>query len=378
MRLTIRLSRITNVLILIAFIVTAMVYAKPVLVPIAFGIILALLFLPLCRFFERWHMPRVIAIALSFIAIAIVLGGIITFFSTQVGALFDDIKLFEKKMMELINSINEIMVNSELGKTLNLSNLFEEQSSAFMSESTRLIGQTVTSSLYVLGMAGLTVVYTFLFLLYRSSFRNFIVLLNSDDNHEDIRQMITSVRKVAQNYFYGMFTVILIVGTLNGIGLWLIGIDHAFLFGYFAAFLTIVPYIGTTLGGLIPFTYTIIYYDPLWMPFAVAILYISIQQLEGNILTPKIVGDSVSINPLFALVALLVGGMIWGISGMILFIPMVAMLKVIFDHIPSMKPYGLMLGSEFPDNDFGKLIEKTKQLLSSKKTEAEKEKGANI
>jgi predicted PurR-regulated permease PerM len=378
MRLTVRLTRITNVLLIIAIVVAAMVYAKPVLIPIVFGIVLALLLLPICRFFERWQLPRILAIVFSFLVIAIVLGGIITFFSTQVGALFEDIKTFEKKLMQLAESVNIMVVQSDFGKTLNLSGVFEEQSSAFMSESTRLIGQTVTSSIYLLGMVGLTIVYVFLFLLYRSSFRNLIVLLNSDENQEDIRHMISSIRKVAQNYFYGMFTVILMVGTLNGIGLWLIGIDHAFLFGYFAAFLTIVPYIGTTLGGLIPFTYSLIYYDPLWMPLAVAALYIGIQQLEGNILTPKIVGESVSINPLFALLALIVGGMIWGVAGMILFIPMVAMLKVLFDHIPSMRPYGVLLSSEFPENDFGKLIEKTKQLLINKKKEAEKEKGATI
>ncbi|MFW6226956.1 MAG: AI-2E family transporter, partial [Bacteroidota bacterium] len=139
----------------------------------------------------------------------------------------------------------------------------------------------------------------------------------------------------------------LILGALNGTGLWLIGLDYPFLFGYFAAFLAIIPYIGTFIGGLIPTTYAIIYTDSLWTPLMVVALYSGIQALEGNILTPKIVGSKVSINPLFALIALITGGFMWGIAGMILFIPSLAILKVIFDQVDSLKPYGALLSSDF-------------------------------
>jgi len=153
--------------------------------------------------------------------------------------------------------------------------------------------------------------------------------------------------------------------------MWAIGIDFPFLFGYLAAVLTIIPYIGTTIGGMLPTFYALVTYDSLWMPISVIALYLTIQTIEGNILTPKIVGNKVSLNPLFALISLLVGGLLWGIAGMILFIPIMAIVKVIFDHIESLQPYGILLSSDFGSNEeniFTKIKWKVSEILNKEES----------
>ena len=141
--------------------------------------------------------------------------------------------------------------------------------------------------------------------------------------------------------------VIIIVGTLSGFGLWIIGLDYPFLFGYFGALLAIIPYIGTFIGGLIPVLYALINYNNIWTAVFVLGWYVLIHVIEGNVLTPKIVGSQVSLNPLIALIAIITGALIWGIPGMVLFIPSMAVLKVVFDHIDSLKPFALLLSSDF-------------------------------
>ena len=196
----------------------------------------------------------------------------------------------------------------------------------------------------------LTLVYTFLFLLYRTAFKEFILYHFRGGKRDRAEEMVTKIQKVAQNYFFGIILIIIILGTLNGTGLWIIGLDYPFLFGFFAALLAIIPYIGTFIGGLLPTLYALINYDSIWTAVAVVGLYVSVQAVEGNILTPKIVGSRVSLNPLIALVSLFIGGLIWSIAGMILFIPIIGILKVIFDSIDTFKPYGLLLSSHFGSN----------------------------
>jgi len=137
----------------------------------------------------------------------------------------------------------------------------------------------------------------------------------------------------------------LIVGVLNTTGLMILGIEHAMFFGALAAVLTIIPYIGVFIGSLLPILFALVTKDSLWYPVGVALIFWIVQFLEGNFITPNVVGGRVSINPFAAILALFFGGMIWGAIGMILSIPVLAITKVIFDTVPPLNPYGFLLGN---------------------------------
>lgn len=349
MKFNINLPKAVNIALLITFLLGIMYFARTIFIPLTFGVILAMLLFPVARFFEKWHIPRLLSILFTMILVISFLVGVIMFFSTQLIGLFDNIKNFGQLLERLLNKvysfINEKVVPE--GYDLHLEDL--GNSGTILKSSTEFLRQTIITSTTMITYSIFVIIYVFLFLLYRSSFRKFIMIHFTDENAYAAQGLISKIQKVAQNYFFGLFIVVLIVGTLNGLGLWFIGIDYPFLFGYLAAVLTIIPYIGTTLGGTLPFLYALFIYDDIWMALAVVALYAGVQTLEGNFLTPKIVGSSVSLNPLFALIALIIGGFMWGIAGMILFIPLMAILKVIFDNIESLKPYGILLSSNFSD-----------------------------
>lgn len=346
------LSKITKIVIILTFIIALMYFASNILIPIAFAVIFALLLYPICSFFEKkWNIPKIIAIIATFLLVFALLAGIGYFFSRQFFHLFDSIKDFSQNIERLFNRILAVVNEQVFAGKLNFEDLFSAGAERLI-RSSGIISKTITSSTTFLTYTVLVIVYTFLFLLYRDSFKKFILFhFKKQDSKKKARRILHTIQRVAQNYFYGLFLVIFIVGTLNGTGLWLIGLEYPFLFGYFASLLTIIPYIGTFIGGLLPFLYAMINYSVLWKPIAVVVLYTSIQTIEGNILTPKIVGSRVSLNPLIALLSLFIGAALWGLAGMVLFIPLMAIVKVIFDNIGPLKPYGLLLGSKFGKAD---------------------------
>lgn len=154
----------------------------------------------------------------------------------------------------------------------------------------------------------------------------------SIEKREQVVNMYKSIQQVGQKYLSGMVILIIVIGLGNSIGLWIIGIDNPFLFGYLGAVLAIIPYVGTVSGAFIPMMYALISYNSIGMAIAIAILFWFVQLVSDNFLNPKIVGGSMNINALTAILSLIVSASVWGVAGMVLFLPFAAMLKIICDE----------------------------------------------
>jgi predicted PurR-regulated permease PerM len=166
-----------------------------------------------------------------------------------------------------------------------------------------------------------------------------------------------------------MFYVICVLFVLNSIALLSLGIEHALLFAAFAAALNVIPFVGPLLGSLFPILFALVTKDSLFYPVAVLVSFLLIQSLEGNLITPNIVGRNVSLNPLVTLVTLFFGAAVWGVVGMILFIPLTAVLKEIIGNIEGLEPYAYVMGTgEKPPPEkpgiWDRIAEKAKKLFS--------------
>ena len=166
-----------------------------------------------------------------------------------------------------------------------------------------------------------------------------------EDKRERVLKMFKSVQQVGQKYLSGMIILIIVIGLANSIGLWIIGIDNPLLFGFLGAIMAIVPYVGTSLGAIIPIMYAFVSFDSLWPVVAVAILFWVVQLISDNFLSPKIVGGSLHINALASILSLIIGALVWGVAGMILFLPFAAMLKVVCEEFDELKPIALLIGN---------------------------------
>jgi predicted PurR-regulated permease PerM len=351
-------------LIMIFFV---MIIGRAFFVPLITAFIFALILQPLSRWLERWRFPRGLNSIVSIIAIFAVLFFTFYYISYQVRAISQDLSEIGEKFQGFVDRGHDWMEENfgveESEQTAYIKNSIND----FVTSSTSILTSTLSATAGFFTSLVLIFISLFFLLYYRSFFVEFLYRAISSRHHPTLRESIHKVATVVRAYVLGLFTVILILAILNTTGLMLLGIEHAMFFGALAAMLTIIPYIGIFIGSLLPILFAFLTKDSLWYPLGVAILFWGIQFLEGNFITPNIVGNKVSLNPFAVILALFIGGMIWGAIGMILAIPIVAALKVIFDVVDPLKPYGFLLGypnGEKEKNDKDKVetfIEKVKE-----------------
>lgn len=325
--------------------VYVMIVAKSILVPLLISGLLAVLISPLASWLESRGVPKILSTFISLIALLAFLFGLIYFFYNQLIGLAGDLAFLDARMTELIATVN-VFIESHVEGAVPIS-MDSVQNTVFkyLSENMATLTQGVIATATTLTIVFILPVYIFLFLYYRRFLIEFVMRAFPERHQQRVSKVVHNVKYVVQNYITGMFFVIIILAVLNSIALFSLGIRHAILFAVFAAMLNVIPFLGPFIGATLPIVYALLTKDSLWYPFGVFLAFYVIQLAESNFFTPKIVGGKVAMNPLMTIVALFIGNFIWGLAGMILFIPGMAMLKVIFDEIPGMEPYGFLLGS---------------------------------
>lgn len=298
---------------------------------------------PIVAFFEKKLRSRILSIFTAYIVAVVPLIGVLFFFFNQSRILFNDLPSVRERLNEVLVSIfdwSDQKFNLDADSTSQwISNNILAASDVPMD----VIQESLQSTGYVFANVGLVIVITYFILLYRTAFKNFCLVQINPKNRGRAIRAFEEIQMLAKRYLIGQGLVILILGLLIGSGLWLIGVPYPFFWGFLAGFLEIIPYVGTSIGGILPFFYMLMVSDNLWQPIGVVILYIIVQQIEGNIISPNVMGPSIKINPFFIILGLFTGGIIWGISGMILALPLLAISKEIFRSFELTEPLSYLL-----------------------------------
>lgn len=334
-------------IILSAIVLTiyVLMVAKSILSPLLTALILALLLHPFSSWIERVRIPRGISSILSILFVILVIGGLFYFFSAQVRVITRDLDTIQARFDDVIDRGFGWMETTFGIEQQEQTTYLKDSLGSWLRNSSSVLTSTLSATAGFFTSFFLAIISLFFFLYYRRFLVTFLYQVFSPDHHRLINSTVLKMEKVTRSYILGLFTVILIVAILNTVGLMLLGIQHAMFFGVLAAVLTIIPYIGIFIGSLLPILFALVSTDSLWYPLGVALIFAVVQFLEGNFITPNIVGGRVSINPFAAILTLFFGGMIWGPIGMILSIPVLAIMKVIFETAEPLRPYGFLLGN---------------------------------
>jgi predicted PurR-regulated permease PerM len=285
-----------------------LILAKVVLVPLAFALLIAFILYPVARKIESWGANQVISALLSILGLTIILGSAVYLFSSQIIQLSDNFTDFQGKILGVFADVTYFFnKNFPFLPQLERGELQDKIKTWLNESGGPMLSQTFSSTAGIIIGVIASIIYTFLILIYRDGLVRAMVLFYSFENRTQAFKMFKSVQQFGQKYIYGMFVIILILGFVNSIGLWIIGIDNPFLFGFLAAILNIIPYVGTVLGAIIPMTYAFMSYDSLWMPATIAIYFWLVQLVESNFLTPKIVGGNLKINALTSILSIIIG-----------------------------------------------------------------------
>lgn len=334
----------TTIVLGIILLFVVLSYGKFILMPLAFAALIAMMLEPISAWLERYKFNRVLAIITSIILIAVILGGIMSLLSIQFIQFADRLPEANAKLQTLSNDLIQFFESTFSLSPDRQVQFLERGLETAINKSGEYISTVLGATTSVFTTVGLLPFFVFFMMYYKKMYRTF---LHSavEGNNDAIDSVIDNIQSVTQNYIVGMITVVTILAILNAIGLWIVGIDHILFFAAFAAILAVIPYIGIILGSLPAIVFALLFTDSLLNPIGVVAVFAVVQFLEGNFITPNVIGSKVSINPFMALIALVIGGQLWGISGMILFVPLLGILKCVFDQVDGLKPYGYLLGN---------------------------------
>ena len=320
-----------------------MIIGRSVLIPLIFAGFIAVLFSPISTWLEHRKFPRWLSSLICLVLALTILTGIITFFYSQTRNFSGELDTLGASINKVISDFADWLNKTTGDQSLVQLDSLQEALGALLEGNKSVITDGLAQVTASLLQIFLFMTFAVSFLIYRDEIFTFLLMaIKGEEEH--LKGIILKVKSVVRNYIIGILLVILVLAFFNSIALLIMGIEHAIFFAVFAAILNIVPFIGPLVGSLLPAIFALVMKDSLWYPFGVILYFVVIQTFESYLITPNIVGRKVSINPMFTILAIFVGNMIWGVAGMILFIPFTAMLKQIFDEVEFLKPYGYIMG----------------------------------
>ena len=341
-----QLAQINRILLFILLIVVFLYWGAPFLIPFIFGILFAFLMVPLCNLLEKIQINRTIASLLTTLVVFIVFGGTLFLFITQINLFVSDMPEMEDKVESLIESTQnkiESITNLSLGEQ---DEILEERSGQIIEKIEPFVTNFFGNVLSTVFNFFLVLIYVFLLLLFRKKIFDFMMMYVSHNQENSTKETLNKISKVAFHYLWGRAKVMILLGIMFFITFISFGLPYALLFTLFGAVITIIPYFGPLLSGLLPILFSFVYFDSLQKILFFSGVVIVIQLIESYVLEPIILGKEVKLNPLVVIVAIVVGGLIWGLAGMILFVPIFAIIKIISLNHSGLKPIGFLLGND--------------------------------
>jgi len=327
-------------IVFVFLIIAGLIIAKTFLIPLAIGGVLATLFLPLCRFLEKHRFPKFLAVFICLLALTCVVAFVFGLLGWKLSELTTDFILIKQRALNTFSDMQNFVL-----KHFGIANKKQIQMLQNEQPSLTYIMQMVAGSLsFFFSNLILVFAYFFLILFYRNHLQQFLIQLTSSSQKKEVAHVFSSAANVSQQYLLGLGKMIVCLWIMYGIGFSILGVKNALFFAFLCGLLEIVPYIGNITGTVLTLLMATV--QGVGYPILIGIVstYGAVQFIQGWVLEPLILGPQVKINPLFSILSLVVGQLIWGIAGMFLAIPILAMLKIIFDHVDTLKPYGFLIG----------------------------------
>ena len=338
-----------TMLLLGIFVFFAILYiGQSILLPLVFATIIAIVLHPVVNLLVRFKFNRLLAIIIVLTLTFILIGAFATLIFSQVSRFSDSLPTLIEKFT---TTLNDIIVYASGYYDIDpdkIHNWVSKTQSELMDSSTAAIGQTLSLLSGVLIAVFLVPVYVFLILFYEPLLLDFIRKLFGEDHKSQVSAVVSQTKTVIQRYLVGLVIEVFIIAIMETTALFLLGIPYAFLIGILGALLNTIPYIGGLVAVALPMMVALISDTPAMMPVYILIIYYVIQLIDNNLIVPTIVASKVKINALFSIIVVIAGNALWGVPGMFLAIPMLAIVKVIFDHVEPLKPWGFLLGDTMP------------------------------
>jgi predicted PurR-regulated permease PerM len=355
-------------------IVVILVYAKPFLVPITFAGLISMLLLPVVKWLQRHKLPGAAAILLAILILVAFFALALLFTGSQIADIGKDKATLTEYVTRKYNDLRQYIAQA-VGISIEKQNqLLAQQKPAASGNTGSFLAGFLSSVFGFLANALLVLVYTFLFLYFRGKLKGFIERMAPPGRADEAVKTMNQVQKVSQQYLYGLFLMIVGLWVMYGIGFTIAGVKNPLFFAVLCGLLELVPFVGNLTGTALTLGMSLAQGGEPGVLAGIVITYVLVQFIQTYILEPLVVGAEVQINPLFTIIGLVAGEVLWGIPGLILAIPLLGMGKILCEHIEPLKPYAYLIGNDKKED---KGLKKKIKSFIHKKINAIKKAGTN-
>lgn len=342
-------AKFAFILVILIALATIYYYGQTVISPLLLSLLFAILLRPVSAFLnKKLRFPHALATLVTVALFVLFFVVLFYFISIQVADMANDWDKIKANLFEHYKNLQGYVKETFNVSKKDQDKLISSATSNSMSAGKQIIGTTLATFTDSLMSLIVIPIYTFLILLYRTHFVKFLCKLIDEKHHEKLQDILKTVKISVQSYIIGLMIELVIVSALTSAGLLIIGLKYAILLGILTGLLNLIPYIGIAIAGLITIIASLTGTTDLSIVIGILVVNLVVQLIDNNILVPMIVSSKVEINAIASIVGIIIGGMLAGISGMFLAIPVIAIFKVVFDRIDSLKPWGYLLGNDLP------------------------------
>jgi len=339
------LFKAAAILLIIIAATAILFFAKEFLIPIAFGGLISMVLLPVTKWLQSKGLNKALSILISIVGLVALFALVIYIISWQVSDVLSNTSEIEKQFTEKKGQVQQYLSDQFGISQDNQQEMMKKQQESSSGNMSSMVTGIISGVGGFLTNTIVVLVYIFLFLYFRDRIRGFILRLVNKEEEQNANKTIDGIQQVAQKYIGGLGMMILILWVMYGIGFTIAGVKNAFFFAIICGILEIVPFIGNIAGTAITIIMSMVQGGSTNLLIGILITYAVVQFIQTYLIEPLVVGSEVSINPLFTILALIAGEIVWGIPGMIMAIPLLGMLKIVCDHVEPLKPYAYLIGS---------------------------------
>lgn len=335
--------RFNQYLFFFGLIVVVMYFGKAFLVPMVFAALLAMLMAPVCRRLDGWGFNRAMSSFTCVLILVLIIIGVAMIISTQISTFAENMSQIESKGKEILREAQSFIEEKIGVSPQEQEKIVKEQTQNPNKQGPGLAAQILTAITSTLTGLVLSLVITFLMIYNKEQFETFFIKVYQDEDTDKVRTIVDQITQVSQKYLTGRAMSVIIIAAMYSTGLLIVGVKNAILLAGIAALLTVIPYLGTVLGGLFPVVMALLTADVRTALLAGVVMLV-IQTIDNYFIEPNVVGGEVNLNALWSILSIIAGGMIWGVAGMIVFLPLFGIIKIVCDHVAPLKPIGYLLG----------------------------------
>ena len=342
-------AKLTFILLSLISVIALFYYGQDIIIPLLLAVLFAILLRPVVTFLSvKLKFPHVIAVIIAVVLFVTFFAGLFYFISMQVSEMATDWGKIKNNFNIHLNHLQDIVRDNFNLTKREQKKLIDDATKDSMTSSKELVGTTLISFTDMFMNLILIPIYTFLFLLYRNHFIKFLCKLIKPEYHGKLRDILGQIKSSVQSYILGLMIEMVVVSVLTALGFMIIGMKYWILLGVITGVLNLIPYIGILIAGVISVIASLTGSADLSIIVGIIVVNVVVQLIDNNLLVPMIVSSKVQVNALVSIVGIIIGGAIGGFSGMFLAIPIIAILKVIFDRIEPLEPWGYLMGDDLP------------------------------